>query len=139
MTRFTFGVLLCLFAGAPVQADEVVASRTLRVGDVLTMADLRVLGDTAGSERLEAFVGKEVRRAIYAGRLVSTADLGPRTMVQRNDIVTMLYESGNLGLRTQGRALGSGGMGEMVEIMNLDTRLTVRARITGTLTVEVAR
>lgn len=122
-------------------AEQVFASRTLRVGTVLAAGDLRMpTGEETGAVALrESMVGKEVRRAIYVGRVVSERDLGPPTLIRRNDVVTMVYRSGSLGLRTQGRSLGSGGMGETIEMLNLDTRMKVRATVTGPNQVEVFR
>lgn len=141
--RRNFLVAICAvgFGAGSAYAEQVFASRTLRVGTVLAAADLRVAkgeDETADALRQE-MVGKEVRRAIYVGRVISERDLGPPTLIRRNDVVTMVYRSGSLGLRTQGRSLGSGGMGETVEILNLDTRLKVRATITGPNRVEVFR
>ena len=131
-------VVLCMLAVyAPVLAGEIVASRTLRIGTILVADDLRTSGDA--SDVMETMIGLEVRRAIYAGREIAPRDLGPPTLIRRNDIVTMTYRAGNLGLRTQGRSLGAGGIGEMVEVINLDSRLKVRARVIGSLQVEVSR
>ena len=119
-------------------AGEMVANRTLRAGTILAPGDLAMRGD-GDATRMEALVGQEVRRAVYAGHVVLPGDLGPPTLVHRNDIVTMTFRSGALGLRTEGRALGSGGIGEKVEVMNLDSRLVVRALVTGSRQVEVRR
>ena len=131
-------------AAAPLPAGEVVAARTLRPGTVLAEEDLRAHGEDAGapgrlSERISELVGLETRRAIYAGRPVAPADLGPPTLVRRNDVVVMLYADGGLGIRTEGRALDSGGAGEVVRVMNLSSRQPVRAVVTGVNRVEVRR
>ena len=84
-------------------------------------------------------IGLEVRRAVYAGHPVAPADLGPPTLVRRNEIVVMTYSVGGVSLRTEGRALAAGGSGELVEVMNLASRRTVRAVVTGTRSVEVRR
>lgn len=135
-------ILILSFWLAPyvvAMAGELVAARTLRVGTVLTAADVRVTQDTVGAVVPEGVIGKEIRRAVYAGRTISLSDLGPPTLIRRNDVVTMIYRSGSLGLRTQGRSLGRGGLGEMVEILNLDTRLKVRGTVVGPERVEVTR
>lgn len=132
MTRWFAIVAAVLVVGAvPVLADEIYASRTLRVGNIVTPADL--------SEPSEQMVGLEVRKSIYAGRPVSLADLGPPTLVRRNEIVTMTYRSGGIALRSEGRALGAGSAGERVDVMNLDSRRTVRAVVTGKRAVEIRR
>ena len=115
----------------PAAADPVRANRTLRVGEIVAAADL--------SGPAAPMVGLEVRRAVYAGHPVGMADLGPPTLVRRNEVVTMNFTSGGIDLRAEGRALGDGGAGEVVEVMNLTSRRTVRATIVGSRTVEVRR
>lgn len=134
-------LLICGFflIGSPALSGDLFASRTLRVGTILESGDLRVPEDSDSLGNMEAMLGLEVRRAIYAGRRIAPRDLGPPTLIRRNDVVTVTYQSGSLGLRTQGRALGAGGLGEVVEVINLDTRLKVRARVIGSLAVEVSR
>lgn len=131
---------VALGLSAPLCAQEVVAARTLPPGTVLAKQDLEAGGDpAAAASRISELVGLETRRAIYAGRPVSAADLGPPTLVRRNDVVVMLYARGGLGIRTEGRALDSGGAGEVVRVMNLSSRQPVRAVVTGANRVEVGR
>ncbi len=122
----------------PAQAADVLARRTLRVGTILATSDLAGEGQEAEA-RMAGMHGLEVRRAIYAGHPVSRADLGPPTLVRRNEIVVMTFRAGALGLRTEGRSMGAAGAGEVVEVMNLSSRQTVRAIVTGRRVVEVRR
>lgn len=115
----------------PAAADPVRANRTMRVGEIVAAADL---SGPAGP-----MVGLEVRRAIYAGHPVGMADLGPPTLVRRNEVVTMNFAAGGIDLRAEGRALGDGGAGDVIEVMNLSSRRTIRAVIVGPRTVEVRR
>ena len=136
--------LLALGAATPLAAQDVVAARTLRAGTILAAEDLRPAGDVPVaqeriSEQISELIGLETRRAIYAGRSVSPADLGPPTLVRRNEVVVMLYAEGGLGIRTEGRALDSGGAGEVVRVMNLSSRQPVQAIVTGVNRVEVRR
>jgi len=119
-------------------AGDVLAARTLRVGTIVGPGDLqsRISEDQT---QMETMLGLEVRKAVYAGHSVTLAHLGPPTLVQRNEIVVMAYHDGGLGIRTEGRALTRGGKGEVVEIMNLTSRQTVRATVIGLRQVEVQR
>ena len=49
--------------------------------------------------------------AIYAGRPVRPGDLGPPALVERNQLVPLVYQPGGLAISTEGRALGRGGGG----------------------------
>ncbi|MEM1383322.1 MAG: flagellar basal body P-ring formation chaperone FlgA [Pseudomonadota bacterium] len=133
-------VVAALLAAVPAVAQEVVATRTLRAGQVLGADDLRVVpsAGVGAAQRMQEMVGQETRRAIFAGREVHRGDLGPPTLVARNAIVTMHYRNGGLGIRTEGRALEAGGLGEPIRVMNLSSRLAILARIIGPNTVEVS-
>ena len=138
-------VALMLLAGGPALADDtpaVFAKRTLRVGALITTEDveLRKLPEQRAAgvlERLDDVVGREVRRNLYAGRPVQTADIGAPTIVERNSLVTLAYAAGNLELSTVGRALDSGGLNEAVRVVNVDSRITIVGVVTGPGTVRV--
>lgn len=136
-SRSVIAAALVAWCGAA-QAQDAVAARTLRAGTVLTAEDLRATG-AAAKARAATLVGLETRRAIYAGRPVAAGDLGPPTIVRRNGLVTMLYRSGVLAIRVDGRALDSGGAGETVRVVNLASRQTVTGIVTGHGLVEVQR
>lgn len=133
--RFALGIAVLIITGvataAGSAADQIFAKRTLRVGSILTPEDL-----TTPSGQM---VGLEVRRAIYAGHPINQSDLGPPTLVRRNEIVTMTFRNRGIALRAEGRALGAGGSGEVVDVMNLESRRTIRAVVTGSRSVEVRR
>ena len=127
MVRF---VLLLLIA-SPTLADSVVATRTLRAQTVIAPGDLTLVSaDLIGALlELEGAYGLETRIAIYAGRPVRPEDLGPVTLVQRNQIVTLIYASDALAISTEGRALARGSEGDVVRVLNLASRATVSGRI----------
>jgi flagellar basal body P-ring formation protein FlgA len=123
-------LLLSLLAG-PTLAESVVATRTIRAQSVIGPDDLTTVAAVlpgALSDPALA-VGLEARVAIYAGKAVRPSDLGSATLVQRNEIVALIYLSGGLAISTEGRALARGSAGEVIRIMNLGSRTTVSGRI----------
>ena len=118
--------------------QEAVAARTLRSGTIVSASDLRPAEGRAVAD-MAGLVGLETRRAIYAGRPVLPADLGPPTLVRRNAVVAMLYRDRGLALRAEGRALDSGGAGDDIRVVNLASRQVVRAVVIGDDEVEALR
>ncbi|MEM7212468.1 MAG: flagellar basal body P-ring formation chaperone FlgA, partial [Pseudomonadota bacterium] len=112
--------------------------RTLRVGTILQASDLQVTGEE-DVQVFDGLVGQELKRSVYAGRPVSPEDVGPVTVIRRNDVVSLVYASHSLGLRTEARALSAGGVGETISVMNIDTRVTVRATVVGHKRVAVSK
>jgi flagella basal body P-ring formation protein FlgA len=124
-------MMLFLLLTGPAVAESVVATRTIPAQSVIGPEDLTVVEAAlhgALSDPLEA-VGQETRVAIYAGKPVRHSDLGPPTLVERNQLVPLIYRSGGLAISTEGRALARGSEGEVIRIMNLGSRTTVSGRI----------
>jgi len=135
---FRFAALVPLLGGMAF-GEEITAARTLPAGTVLRASDLHSpeLRKPAVSELVEAMIGLQARRAIFAGNPVKLEDLGPATLVDRNEIVTMRYENGQLGIRAEGRSLEPGGLGQRIRVINLDSRASITAVVAGPGLVEV--
>lgn len=119
--------LICLLLAAPVHAEVVLAARTLRPQTIVTPQDLVVkTGEVPGTFADPGpLIGLETRVAIYAGRPLRPGDLGPPSLVDRNQIVPMTFSTGGLSIQAEGRALSRGGVGDRVRVMNLESRATV--------------
>ncbi len=120
-------------------ADSLVATRTIRAQSVVLAEDVALVAANIPNalDQMADAVGQEARVAIYAGRPISAADVGPPAVVDRNQIVPLAYQSGGLVILTEGRALARGGVGDVIRVMNLASRSTVKGRVsaTGTLVV----
>lgn len=112
---------------APANADVVLAARTLRPQTIITAADLvarpgTMIGVASDPAPL---IGQETRVALYAGRPVRPSDVGPPAVIERNQIVPLVFAQGGLRIQADGRALGRAGVGDRLRIMNLASRTTV--------------
>ena len=126
-----FRVIALAIVPGVVQADSLVAARTLPAGTVIGEGDV-MLVDAEIPEALTSAaeaVGQEARVALYAGRPIRSRDLGAETLIERNALVTLVYRSGNLTILAEGRALDRAAEGEMVRVMNLASKTTVSGRV----------
>ena len=123
--------LLFLLAASPVLAESVVATRTIRAHTLIAPEDVTtVAADLPGAlQDPSAALGLETRVAIYAGRPVRLADLGTPTLVQRNQVVALIFLAGGLAISTEGRAMARGSDGEVIRVINLASRTTVSGRV----------
>lgn len=128
-------VLALLFLlTTPVQADVLLAARTLRAGTAITAADVVLTADPAppgAAMHPEDAIGQEARVTLYAGRPIPFANLVPPALVERNQLVSLVFRSGSLDIRVDGRALGRGAEGDEIRIMNLASRSTVFGTVAG--------
>jgi flagellar basal body P-ring formation protein FlgA len=124
-------LILWLVLAGPVLAENVVATRTIPAGSVIGPEDVTLVDAVLPGALTDVSLalGQEARTAIYAGRAVRSSDLGPPTLVQRNQLVPLIYRSGGLAISTEGRARARGSVGDVIRIMNLGSRTTVSGRI----------
>lgn len=135
----TIALLLALLSAAPACAQSVLAARTLRAQTVITPEDVVMSEETVNGAytALEEVIGFETRVALYAGRPVRSGEVGPPALVERNQIVPLIYRAGGLVISADGRALGRAGVGETIRVMNLASRQTVSGRIRADGTIVV--
>lgn len=119
-------------------ADVLVMSRTLPAGTIVTAEDIRPDARARNGVSDPALVvGLEARTMLYEGRAIRASDVTRPTLVDRNQIVKLSWVRGGLIIETDGRALGKGGAGEVIRVMNLSSRATVSARINADGTLEI--
>ncbi|SIO31893.1 flagellar basal body P-ring formation chaperone FlgA [Vannielia litorea] len=120
-----------LLAAAPLRAEMVVATRTIPAGSVLEAPDmaLREGSATGAVAHPDEALGLEARVALYPGRPIRAADLGPPALIERNQLVTLVYRRSGLLIATEARALGRAGAGDIVKVMNLASRSTVTGQV----------
>lgn len=132
--------ILCVLASAT-YADVLVAARTIPAQTVLAQEDL-ILRDMTSPGALtdpSLIIGQEARVALFAGRPIRSSDIGTPAVVERNQIVTLVYQGAGLSIKTDGRALDRAGPGEAIRVMNLASRNMVTAVIDETGVAYVAR
>jgi flagella basal body P-ring formation protein FlgA len=121
------GGIAVVWVVGPAIAQSLVATRTIRANTVLTAADvaMNTVSIPGAASTLGDVVGLEARIVIYQGRPVRTADLGPPALIERNQAVVLRYRRGALVITAEGRALGRGGSGDRIRVMNIGSRNTV--------------
>ncbi len=129
-TAVLFGFAL-MTGSVPAVAESLVAARTIRALSVVTPQDLAVSDAVIPGALTDAAdaVGLETRVVIYPGRPVRPEDLAPPAIVERNQVVPLVYRHGTLAISAEGRALGRGTVGDRVRVMNLASRNTVSGTI----------
>lgn len=112
-------------------ADSLVATRIIRAqetiaADAVTLVAAEI--PQALTDPAQA-LGQEARVAIYPGRAIRADQIGPAALVERNQIVTLIYQTAGLAISTEGRALARAGEGEAIEVMNLASKTKVIGRV----------
>lgn len=120
---------MCL--ASPAFGDSVIATRTVRAQAALTADDVTLVSmEIPGAlTALDAAIGHEARTVIYPGQPISAEDLKSQAVVDRNQIIPLSYTADGLTILTEGRALARGGVGDVIEVMNLSSRNKVLGHI----------
>ena len=106
---------------AAVLARSVERNEILKSSDVITerRPKAEVGSDVAVRDRA---VGMQARRQLRAGQALRAADLAKPDLVQRDQNVTLIYESTGLYLTIRGKALENGTEGDVVNVLNLQSQ-----------------
>jgi flagella basal body P-ring formation protein FlgA len=125
------------FTGTAVETVEAaVLARGVDSKEVLKASDViierrpksEVGHDVASRERA---VGMQVRRQLRAGQALRIADLAKPDLVTRDQAVTLVYESAGLYLTIRGKAIENGTEGDVVNVINLQSKRTVSGVVVG--------
>lgn len=121
------------------QALTVTANSTLTRGTQISASDitLKDIGSAPRADVLAHYVGKELSRTVYRGSTIRDGDVKDPVLVRRNSRVSMIYRVGRLEISAAGRAIQEGSLGEMVTVINLDSRQKVDGVVTARGTVEM--
>ncbi len=112
-------------------AETIVAARTIPAHSLIAAEDLllRDLVVAGGESDPLLFVGMEARVALFAGRPIRARDVSAPASIERNQIVSLIFNRGGLMIMTEGRSLARAGLGDIIRVMNLSSRTTVSAKV----------
>jgi flagella basal body P-ring formation protein FlgA len=136
-TRLRFTGTAIETVEAAVLARNIERNEVIKASDVLMerrpKAD--VGNDAAARDRA---VGMQARRQLRAGQALKTADLAKPDLVQRDQNVTLIYESAGLYLTIRGKAQDNGTEGDVVSVVNLQSKRVVSGTVIGRGQVSVS-
>lgn len=85
----------------------------------------------------DQLIGLTPRRGITSGTPLRPSDLKRPQIVFRNKIVSIIFKSDKISLTAIGKALETGGRGDLIRVMNSKSRKTIEATVTGPAQVQV--
>jgi flagella basal body P-ring formation protein FlgA len=129
-TRLRFTGTAIETVDAAVLTRDVERSEVLKSSDVIAQKRPRAeVGSDAAVRHLA--VGMQMRKQLRAGQALRVSDLAKPDLVQRDDNVTLIYESAGLYLTIRGKAVDSGTEGDVVNVLNLQSKRTVSGVVVG--------
>jgi flagella basal body P-ring formation protein FlgA len=89
-------------------------------------------------EDIDSVIGLAARRPLRAGQPLRTADLAKPELVQRGDPVTIVYEVPGIMLTIRGKALESGAEGDLISVVNGQSKRPLQGTVSGPGRVTIA-
>jgi flagellar basal body P-ring formation protein FlgA len=134
------------FTGVAIETiDAVILARDVERTDVLKSSDvvverrpkLEIGGDPAVRD---SAIGMQMRHSMRAGQALRVADLAKPDLVQRDQNVTLIYQTPGIYLTTRGKSLDNGTEGDVVSVLNPQSKRTVSGVVTGRgqVTIQIA-
>lgn len=118
------------------------ARTNLSVGQPIDLKDFEAVTVDVLAQPLPIYIGEELpqdcslTRGLVAGRLLSSNDLKPQTLVKRGSPVTLRYTKGGLTIQLQALALQDGTRGQIIAVQNTSSRKKMMARVTDEMTLD---
>jgi len=133
------------FTGAIAETFEaLVPTRQIAQGEVLKETDLtlarRPKVESAANVLLtvEQAVGQASKRVLRPGQVIRASDLAKPELVARNQAVTITYAVPGITVSIRGQALEPGAHGDVINVLNVQSKKTIQATVTGPGRVNVA-
>ena len=128
---------------ATLMVDMPVLTRRVNPGEVITHADIgwveisanQLVGNIAASET--DLINRTPRRSLQVNAPIFLYDVIPLKLVLKGEMVTMVLQTSNMYLSTQGKAVQDGAKGEVIRVQNLESNRIVEATVIGTNQVAV--
>lgn len=131
-------------SGLAAAVQEVVtATRQFDRGDMVTAEDLAVtrvpVRQTVpgAASAMQDLVGLAARRSIRPGAVLASRDFEPPNLVERGEMVTIVYRGRGLMLTARGKSLNNGAKGAGVSVVNITSNRILTATVVDRGTVEV--
>ena len=125
------------FTGIAIETvDAAILTRSVERTEILKASDIvverRPKAEVGGDPAVrDGAIGMQLRHAMRAGQPLRVADLAKPDLVQRDQDVTLIYQTAGIYLTTRGKALDNGTDGDVVSVLNPQSKRTVTGVVTG--------
>jgi flagella basal body P-ring formation protein FlgA len=117
--------------------------RALRAGETLKASDVSVERRPKTEVGLDAMtaeqaVGLAAKHVLRAGQTLRPGDLVKAQVVQRNEVITLIYQVPGVSLTVRGKATEAGAVGDIINVLNVQSNRSVQGTVTGPGRVTIA-
>jgi len=132
-----FGTERLILSGIATEMIDIVALvQPVRRGDILRENDVDVLRlprnkvPAGALSDADEIVGKQARTNIRANAPLSRKDFQHPVLIERGEKITVVFEMPGMKLTSRAQAMDDGAKGDVIDVMNLQSRRIVPAIVT---------
>lgn len=118
--------------------NETISSGTIIKDNYLALESVRT--DQIKSNTLidkKQIIGMEAKKNLRKGSTIQTNEIDRPLLVNRNQLVSIVFNTPSMNLTAKGQAKESGSEGDLIKVVNTRSNKTIQARITSEATVVV--
>ena len=125
------------FTGTAIETVEaVVLTHGVERNDIIKAGDVVLERRPKSEIGLDAAprdraIGMQARKQMRTGQAIRVSDLSKPDLVQRDQAVTLIYDTAGLYLTVRGKAIDAGTEGDVVNVLNLQSKRTVSGTVVG--------
>jgi flagella basal body P-ring formation protein FlgA len=113
-------------------AEAVVPLRAIAAGEVLKASDVMIeRRPKTDVVAIEDVIGFAAKRALKPGQVIRAGDVIKPELVGRNETVTIVFEAPGMLLSIRGTALEAGARGDVINVLNIQSKRTIQATVSG--------
>ena len=125
-------------------ADAVVPTHSIARGEIIRADDLalerrpkaEVVGDVVAAPA--DAIGRAARQPLHQGQPIRRPDLMKPELVKRDDNVALVFDAPGIMLTSRGKAVEGGGQGDLINVLNLQSKRTIQGVVTGLGRVDIS-
>lgn len=115
----------------PALAHDLQAGETVEASSLASIEVPAARSSASLVTAANTLVGQVTRRNLRAGAPLFAYDFSKPVVVRKGDLVTIVLEYPGIQLSAQGQATANAGKGDVIALLNTNSRRLVEARITG--------
>ena len=104
-------------------------------GEIAEAAETDKKAEQRAAVKREELIGKRMKKTVGIGRIISRKDVEEPPIILRGSSVTILAQMGGLTVRTTGKALEDGWLGERIKVRNEASKARLVAEVVDERTV----
>ena len=88
--------------------------------------------------QIKDVLGKAATQTLRAGIIINSSYFTEPDIVDRSEVVTIIFKAGNLTLSMRGKALSPGSKGDIISVQNTQTNKILRGEVTAPGIVQIS-